>query len=66
MEVNNTTHDGFTLFIANRFGRVAELAKEFLKRRETIMAFFDAVVDENVNKLVLAVSTFVANEWFLC
>ena len=30
------------------------------------MALFEAVVDENANKLVLAVSTFVDNEWLLC
>src|SRR5271155_3598520 len=30
------------------------------------MTFFEAAVDENGNKLVLAVSTFVANEWFVC
>ena len=47
MEVNNITHDGFAGFISNQFGRITELAKEFLKRRELIMAFFEAVVDEN-------------------
>lgn len=46
---------------SDQIGRIAELAKEFLKCRESIMAFFEAVEDENANKLVLAVSTFVAN-----
>ncbi len=58
--------DGFKGFVANRFGRIAELAQGYLTYREPIQAFFNAVVDVNSNKLVLAVSTFIQNEWFTC
>ncbi|KAK6168582.1 hypothetical protein SNE40_019783 [Patella caerulea] len=66
MANNGYEHSGFKGFVANRFGRVAELAKEFLKRRSSIIAFFNAVVDENANKLVLAVATFIQCDWFIC
>ena len=56
---------GFKGFTANRFGRIAEIAKEFLKNRDLIIKFFDSVVDENANKLVLAVSIYIQNSWFL-
>ena len=60
IDISNT----FKGFVSNRFGRIAELAKTFLSHQEYIIAFFEAVVDENSNKLVLAVATFVQNEWF--
>ena len=66
MASNGVNGECFRGFIANRFGRVAELAQEYLKWREAIQAFFDAVVDINSNKLVLAVSTFIQNDWFTC
>lgn len=56
----------FKGFVANRFGRIAELAKQYLTWRKSIQEFFTAVVDINSNKLVLAVSTFIQNEWFAC
>ncbi|XP_013414654.1 uncharacterized protein LOC106176709 [Lingula anatina] len=66
MADNNIPCQGFKGFEANRFGRIAELAKEYLSWRESIQTFFDAVVDTNSNKLVLAVATFIQNEWFTC
>ena len=56
----------FKGFVANKFGRIAELAKEYLTWRKSIQEFFSAVVDINSNKLLLAVSTFIQNEWFTC
>ena len=50
---------GFRGFQSNCFGRIAELAQEYLAHCESIQAFLDAVVDLNSNKLVFAVSTFI-------
>ena len=66
MASNGKEHDGFKGFDANRFGRITEIAKEFLSRRLSIIDFFNATVDENANKLVLAVSTYIQSGWFLC
>ena len=63
---NNLECHKFKGFVANRFGRIAELAKEYLSWRKSIQDFFNAVVDINSNKLVLTVSTFIQNEWFTC
>ena len=49
----------FKEFQANRFGRIAEISKEFLQNQESIMAFFETVIDENSNKLVLAASIHI-------
>ena len=64
MEENNIKHEGFHGFTANRFGRIAEIAQEFLARKDSIIQFFEECVNENSNKLVLAVSTYIQNEWF--
>ena len=66
MDAHKVKYDGFKGFISNRFGRIAELAKTYLKLKEHILKFFEAVVDENSNKLVLAVSTYIQNDWFQC
>ena len=66
IQTQEITHAGFKGFIGNRFGRIAEIAKEYLARRQSILDFFEAVVDINSNKLVLAVSTYIQNDWFLC
>ena len=63
---NNLECHKFKGFVANRFGRIAELAKEYLSWRKSIQDFFNAIVDISSNKLVLAVSTFIQNEWFTC
>ena len=57
--------NNFKGFISNRFGRIAELAKIFLTNQDYIKAFFQAVVDTNSNKFVLAAATFIQNEWFI-
>ena len=61
---NNELCNNFKGFVSNRFGRIAELAKIFISHHDYIKAFFEVVVDVNSNKLVLAVSTFIQNEWF--
>ena len=65
MEQNGIEHCGFKGFTANRFGRIAEIAKQFLKMRTSIMELFDAVVDIQSNKLVLGVSMYVQSAWFV-
>ena len=62
MDAEGIEHAGFKDFVANRFGRIAEMAMEFLARKESIMNLFNAIVDANANKLVLAVSTYINNE----
>ena len=57
MEVQGRDHTGFKGFVANWFGRIAEITQEYLAQRQFILDFFEAVVDVNSNKLVLAVST---------
>ena len=44
----------------------AEIAKELLCRQQSVIDFFDAVVDITSNKLVLAVSTYIQNGYALC
>ena len=56
MDAEGVEHAGFKGFVANRFGRKAEMAKEFLARKKSFMNFFDATVDAKANKLVFAVS----------
>ena len=53
MSANGIDHEGFHGFTANRFGRIAEISKEFTARRESILQFFDECVNTNSNKLVL-------------
>ena len=65
MELYNIEHIGFKWFTANRFGRIVEIAKEFLCRQQSTIYLFDAIVDVNSNKLVLTVSTYIQNDWFL-
>lgn len=65
MDEQGIERAGFKGFKSNRFGRIAETAKQFLKMREHILNFFEAIVDVNANKLVLAVSAYLQCEWFL-
>ena len=65
MNANTIPHTGFHGFVSNRFGRIAEIAKEFNQRRDTILNFFNDYINVNSNKLILAVSTYVESEWFL-
>ena len=55
----------FKGYSENRFGMKSYLAKLFLHQKEDLQKFFEHVVDENSNKLVLAVSTFINSEWFV-
>ena len=67
MNENNIKHEGFHGFTANRFGRIAEIAKEFVARIDSIIQFFEECVNINSNKLVMAVGTYIQNNWFhLC
>ena len=47
------------------FGRIAELSRQFVQHREKIIQFFEDIVGENSNKLVLAVAEYIRYEWFL-
>lgn len=57
-------NSNFKGFSENRFGMKSFLAKLFLEQKQDLVKFFNHVVDENSNKLVLAVSTFINSEWF--
>lgn len=65
MELQGIAHGGFKGFCANEFGRIAEIAKEFTAKRQSIIDFFEAIVDISVNNLVMAVSTYIQNDWFV-
>ena len=43
MDAEGIEHTGFKGFVTTRFGRIEEIAKEFLARKESIMNFFDAL-----------------------
>ena len=55
----------FKGFSSNRFGRTVTLAKLFVEHRDDLVQFFDQCVDENANKLVLAVSGYITSDWML-
>jgi hypothetical protein len=57
--VNNCVTSSFIGFVSNRFGRILEIANEFMKYREALTAFFEVVVNENANKLILAAHTLI-------
>ena len=54
----------FKGFISNRFGRVGELSKLILEHMAYIKGFFEEYVDENSNKLVLAVNCEIATTFY--
>jgi len=66
MDAQWIKHGDLKGFTAYRFGLIAEIAREYLSYHQSILDFFDAVVDPNANKLVLVVSTYIQNGWFLC
>ena len=43
---------------------MAEIVKEFLNLQSLICEFFEACIDTNSKKLVLAVSGFLESDWF--
>ena len=55
MDLQYIDHCGFKGFVSNRFGRIAEIAKEFVTW----------TVDKNSNRLILAVSVYIQNDWFI-
>ena len=65
MEQQNIEKYGFKGFKSNRFGRIAEIACQFLRMRDSILQFFETTIDIHSNKLVLAVSTYVECKWFV-
>jgi hypothetical protein len=40
MEVYGREHEGFKGFVANRFGRIAEIAQEYLRQRQLVYLGF--------------------------
>ena len=47
-------------------GGFTEIAEKFLANQQLILDFFESVVDQNGNKLVLAVATYIQSDWFIC
>ena len=67
MEPEGIERQGFKSFTANRFGRIAQIANQFLKMKDQVLKFCDSVVDINSNKSILAVSVYIQSDWFsLC
>ena len=64
-EKGEVTKNEFKGFISNRFGRIGELSHLVIDHLQHIRDFFEEYVDENSNKLVLAVHTYVESDWFL-
>ena len=56
---------GFKGFQSNRFGRTGELSQLVVEHQELIRKFFDEIVDEHANRLVLAVHAYQRSEWFM-
>ena len=63
-EENNLEANEFLAFRSNQFGRISRLASSFLEQRKDLIQFFDEVIDENSNKLCLALSFCIASDWF--
>ena len=64
MEQEGIERQDFKGFTVNRFGRIAQIANQFLNMKDQVLKFFDSVVDINSNKLVLAVSVYIQSDWF--
>jgi hypothetical protein len=62
-EENNLVTKDFKGF-KSRFGRIASLASLFLVHKEDLVKYFSENIDENSNKLVLALSAYFKSEWF--
>ena len=54
----------FKGFQSNRIGRITFLASLYLEHKIDLLRFFEETVDENSNKLVLALSDYLSSEWF--
>ena len=57
--------NGFVGFSSNRFGRRSALASMVLKHLPLLKEFMTANVDEFQNKLSLANSIYLSNDWFI-
>ena len=64
MEQEGIKRQDFKGFTANRFGRIAQIANQFLKMKHQVLKFFDSVVNINSNKLVLDMSVYIQSDWF--
>ena len=56
--------DSFKGFQSNRIGRIAFLASLYLEHKNDLLKFFEETVDENSNRLVLALSDYMSSDWF--
>ena len=56
--------DSFKGFKSNRIGRIAFLASLYLEHKSDLCRFFEEIVDENSNRLVIALSDYMRSEWF--
>ena len=53
-------------FQGNRFGRIGKISEAVIAQHGLVESFFeDEQIDENQNKLVLAVAAYIQSEWFL-
>ena len=57
--------EGFRGFQGNRFGRIGEISYSTIEHSELIAKFFDKMVNEHSNKLVLAVHAYHRCDWFM-
>ena len=57
--------NGFKGFQSNRFGRIGQLSATTVEHAPLVRKFFDEMVNEHANKLVLAVHAYLQSEWFL-
>ena len=57
-------YEDFKGFQTNRFGRTSFLASLYLKHQQDLTRYFDEEVDENSNRLVLALTAYFQSDWF--
>ena len=55
----------FKGFQGHRFGRIGEISEAVTAQHGSVESFFEEQIDENQNKLVLAVAAYIQSEWFL-
>ena len=55
--------NGINGFQFNRFGQIGELSTALLNHKPLLDKFFDEVVDEYANKLVLTVYAYKESQW---
>ena len=57
--------EGFKGFQGNRFGRIGEISTAIIRHLPFINEFFEKMVLEHSNKLVLAVHAYQRSQWFI-